>query len=142
MDYQFQFRKFISSQYLYTGVRVTAGVLIPAFILYHYGLLVQMIGIPLGALFVSLTDIPGPINHRRNGMMISIVLNFFVLLVAGFSRGHPMLIIPEIIVFGFAFSLIAVFGNRSNSIGLGALIVFILNIDPHLSSNNVLLQAL
>jgi len=140
MDYQLQFRKFISSQYLYTGLRITAGALIPAFLLYHYGLLVEMIALPLGALFISLTDNPGPINHRRNGMLISTFLCFLVLLVAGYSRGHPVLIVIELIFFGLTLTLIGVFGNRSTSIGLIVLIVFILNVDLP-TVHNVLEQA-
>jgi YccS/YhfK family integral membrane protein len=104
-------------------------VLIPAFILYQYGLLAQMIALPLGALFISLTDNPGPINHRRNGMLVAILLGFVVLLIAGYSRGQSLLILVEIILFALMFSMIGVFGLRSNSIGITALIIFILNVD-------------
>lgn len=103
MDYQLELRKFISSQYLYTGLRITAGVIIPAALLYHYGLLYGMIGIPLGALFVSLTDNPGPITHRRNGMLLSIGLNFLVAVIAAYSRVSPFMIGVEIVVFGIFF---------------------------------------
>lgn len=130
MDYQLELRKFVSSQYLYTGLRVTAGVIIPSLILYHYGMLAAMIGIPLGALFVSLTDNPGPIAYRRNGMLVSIGLNFLVAVLATYSRVSPFMIGVEIIVLGLFLSLIAVYGNRTNTIGLVALIVFILNLDP------------
>jgi uncharacterized membrane protein (TIGR01666 family) len=129
MEYQLEFKKFLSSQYLYTGLRITTGVLIPALVLYHFDLLTSMISIPLGALFVSLTDNPGPIRDRRNGMMVSIVLNVLVVLITGYSRVSHFMIGVEIIVFGIFFSLIAVYGNRANSIGLIALLVFILNID-------------
>lgn len=129
MDYQLQFRKFISSQYLYTGLRISAGVLIPAFILYQYGLLVEMIALPLGALFISLADTPGPINHRRNGMLSAILLGVIVLLAASYSQDKPLLIIGEIIVFGFFLTLIGVFGPRSNSIGLTVLLIYIINVD-------------
>src|SRR6476660_7654790 len=112
MDYQLQFRKFISSQYLYTGLRISAGVLIPAFLLYKFGLFAKMIALPLGALFISLTDTPGPINHRRNGMLVAILLGFLALMVASFSRDQPVLIIAEIILFGLIFTLIGVFGTR------------------------------
>jgi len=105
------------------------GVIIPAYVLFKYGLLVDLIALPLGALFISLTDNPGPIEYRRNGMLTAIVLSFIVLLVAGYSRGHPILIIIELIVFGFFFTIIGVFGNRSNSIGLIVLLIFILNVD-------------
>ena len=134
MNYQLEFRKFISSQYLYTGMRITAGVFIPVSVLYHFDMLVTLISIPLGALFVSLTDIPGPIPSRRNGMLVSIVLNFLVVLIVGYSHNNPYLIGAEIIVFGILFSLIAVFGNRANTIGLVALIVFILNIDSQVGN--------
>src|SRR5215213_9537538 len=130
MDYQLELRKFVSSQYLYTGLRVTAGVIIPSLVLYHYGMLAAMIGIPLGALFVSLTDNPGPIAYRRNGMLVSIGLNFLVAVIATYSRVSPFMIGVEIMVLGLFLSLIAVYGNRTNTIGLVALIVFILNIDP------------
>lgn len=130
MDYQLELRKFISSQYLYTGLRVTAGVIIPSLVLYHYGMLASMISIPLGALFVSLTDIPGPFSYRRNGMLVGLGLNFLVAVISTYSRVSPFMIGVEIIVLGFFFSLIAVYGNRANTIGLVALIVFILNMDP------------
>lgn len=130
MDYQLELRKFISSQYLYTGLRVTAGVIIPSLVLYNYGMLASMIGIPLGALFVSLTDNPGPIAYRRNGMFLSIALNFLVAVIATYSRVSGFMIGVEIVVLGFFLSLIAVYGNRANTIGLVALIVFILTLDP------------
>ena len=142
MDYQLELRKFVTSQYLYTGLRITAGVIIPAVVLYHYGLLIAMIGIPIGALFVSLTDNPGPIAHRRNGMLISIVLIALVVLITGYSRVSAFMIGVEIIVFGLFFSLIAVYGNRANTIGLIALIAFILNIDATQGTQPLLQQTL
>lgn len=129
MDYRLELRKFISSQYLYAGLRITAGVIIPAALLYHYGLLTSMLAIPTGALFVSLADTPGPIAHRRAGILTSIILNGIVVLITGYSKVSPFMIGVEIILFGIFFSLIAIYGNRANSIGLIALIVFILNID-------------
>jgi uncharacterized membrane protein (TIGR01666 family) len=139
MDYQLQFRKFISSQYLYQGLRISAGVLIPAFILYQFGLLTKMIALPLGALFISLTDTPGPINNRRNGMLLAILLGFVALIVASYSRDQPILIIVEIIVFGLILTLIGVFGTRANSIGLTTLLIYIINVDQPKSGNPWLL---
>jgi uncharacterized membrane protein (TIGR01666 family) len=128
-DYQTELRRFISSQHLYTGIRVTFCVILPGGLLYHYGMLGAMTGIPLGALFVGLSDNPGPIHHRRNGMLISSLLNFIVVLIAGLSRTNPWLISTEIIFFGIFCSLIAVYGTRASSIGLAALIIFILGIN-------------
>lgn len=131
-DYQADLRRFITGQHLNTGIRVTACVIIPAWILYHNGLLAQMVSIPLGALFVGLTDNPGPVHHRRNGLLISTALNFLIVLIAGISRFNPWLIGLEIIFFGISCSIISIFGTRASSIGLTALIIFIL------STNNLI----
>lgn len=133
MDYAQEFRKFISSQYLYAGVRITAGAVIPAIILYQYGLLGSMMAVPLGALCVGFTDNPGPIQHRRNAIFISIGFNFIVALLAGLTRGHSWMIGIELVALSMFFSLLGVYGNRATSIGSIALLVFIFNIDAHLS---------
>lgn len=135
MDYTQEFRKFISSQYLYTGVRITAGAVIPGLLLYHYGLLATMMAVPLGALCVGFTDSPGPIQHRRNALFISIAINFIVAMIAGFSRSYPLLIAVELIVFSMLFSLAGIYGNRANSIGSIALLIFIFNVDAHLTAD-------
>lgn len=141
MDYSREFRKFINSQYLYTGVRVTAGVIIPAVILHHYQLLAAMMAIPLGALCVSLTDNPGPPHHRRNGLIASIIINFIVALITGYSHNIHWLVGIEIIVFGLFFTLIGVYGSRVSSIGLIALLVFIFTIDARTGGPTILKQA-
>lgn len=137
MDYTREFRKFISSQYLYSGIRITAGAIIPAVVLHYFGLLTSMMAVPLGALVVAFTDLPGPPQHRRNGMLASIALNFVVVVIVGLSRHMPWLIGIEIIIFGLFFSLIGVYGNRINSIGLIALLVFIFNVDGQKLSINI-----
>lgn len=142
MDYKLELKKFISSQYLYAGLRITAGVIIPAVLLYKYDLLQSMPGIPLGALFVSLTDNPGPISIRRNGMMVAIAFIFFSVVIAGYSNVSAFMIGVEIIVFGIFYSLIAVYGNRANTIGLMALIAFILNIDAAHHREDALLRGI
>ncbi len=129
MNYNLEIKKFIYSQYVYTGLRITAGVLIPGIILYHYDLLVAMMSIPLGALFVALTDNPGPRHHRINGMVASIIINCVVVCIAGLSHGYHWLIGTEIILFSLLFSLFAVYGTRANSIGLIGLIVFVINVN-------------
>lgn len=141
-DYQLELRKFASSQHLYTGIRLTACVILPAILLYRYGLLVQMIAVPLGALFTCLADTPGPIEYRRNGMLVSVGINTLLLLIAGFSRAYPWLIGLELAGFGLFFSLIAVYGNRASSIGLGSLIVFILATGSQVAAQPPLRMAL
>lgn len=134
MNYQRSFTKFITSQHLSTGISVTVAVLVPGIVLYQYDMLSVAIGIPLGAMFVSLSDSPGPPLHRTNGMIAAILLNSFMILVAGFSYPHPLVAGIELLFFGIIFSMGGVFGNRANNIGVMALIAFILG-GAHLSQN-------
>lgn len=133
MNYQLAIKKVISSQYLFTGLRITAAALIPALILYHYNALGLMTAIPLGALVVGSTDSPGPFAHRRNTILASICINFLVVVITISLQHNSVLIIIAIIVFGMFFSLIGIYGNRANSVGLIALLVFIFNIDSKAS---------
>ncbi|MFT3749386.1 MAG: FUSC family membrane protein [Agriterribacter sp.] len=142
MNYINEFRKFITGQYLTKGVRITAGAILPALILYHYNLLSIGIAMPLGALMVSLTDSPGPIHHRRNGMLVSNILNFVVAIIIGFTRYYPWLLAIELTLFSFFLSFIGIYGTRASSIGLIAIIVIVLNIDVHHSQDRVWQDAL
>ncbi|MGN6212751.1 FUSC family membrane protein [Parafilimonas sp.] len=142
MDYQLTFKKIFSSQYLFTGLRITAAAIIPALILYQYDMLGLLSAIPLGALVVGSTDSPGPFAHRRNTILASICLNFLVVVVAISLHHNPVLITIFIILFGLFFSLIGVYGNRANSVGLIALLVFIFNIDSRSSFGSPWLNGL
>src|SRR5258706_2078423 len=135
MDYRSALKKIISGQYLYSGIRTTAATIIPALILYHYNVLALMSAVPLGALVVSLTDSPGPFHHRRNTILASICINFLVVVITTSLHHNPVFIAVAIIVFGMFFSLLGIYGNRANSIGLIAVLVFIFNIDSKASCN-------
>lgn len=141
MNYIQELRKFINSQYLYSGMRITAGIIIPAIILYHYGLLSSYMAIPLGAMCVSMTDSVGPPHHRRNILLASIGIYFLVILLTGILRQHAILVVAGIVVFGIFFSLIGVYGQRISSIGSFALLVFIFGIDGHFGNQSIWMQA-
>lgn len=141
-DYINDFKKFITGQYLTKGVRITVGAILPAWILYEYNWLSIGIALPLGALMVSLTDSPGPIHHRRNGMMVSNLFNFLLALIIGFTRYYPWLLAIELTVLSFFLSFIGIYGNRVSSIGLIAIIVMVLNIDVHHAQERVVQDAL
>jgi uncharacterized membrane protein YccC len=142
MDYQLTFKKIFSSQYLFTGIRITAATIIPALILYQYNVLGLMSAIPLGALVVGSTDSPGPFAHRRNTILASICINFLVVVITISLNHNPVLITIFIVLFGMFFSLIGIYGNRSNSVGLIALLVFIFNIDSKASFGSPWLNGL
>ncbi len=142
MDYIKEYKRFINSHYLSEGVRVTAGILLPAIILNYFGLLIIGVVVSLGALCVSVTDNPGPIHHRRNGMLICSAILFLVALVTGYASSYPVLLAVVIVIFCFLFSIIAAYGSRAISVGVAALLVMVLNIDRHYQGQELIIHAL
>ncbi len=128
MDYIKEYKSFIHSYYFAEGVRITVGVTLPAIVLNYFGLLPVGLAISLGAICVSVSDIPGPVKLRRNGMLASLVINFFVALITGFVAPLPVALGVLIFGFCFLFSMVGVYGGRVNSIGVAGLLVMVLSI--------------
>jgi uncharacterized membrane protein YccC len=129
-DYLREIKKFTTSHYWATGVRITAGVMLPTLVLAHYDWLVSGMPFLLGALFVSITDSPGPIHHRRNGLLAAVAFNTFTVFITMTVREHQMLLLAVLILFSFFYSLMNVFGNRAGAIGVLALVIMLLNMAP------------
>jgi uncharacterized membrane protein (TIGR01666 family) len=140
-DYITEIQKFTTSQYWNSGVRITAGVMIPMLIMANKGWLSNGIPFLWGALFVSLTDTPGPIHHRRNGMLAGIVLNALTVLITGFLYENPTLLLLQVLVLSFFFSLLGIYGARAGAVGTLALVVMLLNMSPLRDHHNYLFNA-
>lgn len=127
-DYLREVQKFTTSQHWNSGARITAGVMLPLLVLVKTDYLSQGIPFLWGALFVSLTDTPGPIHHRRNGMIAAIVLNTVVVMITGFTRNHQVLLVSQIMVAGFLLSMTGIYGSRASAVGSLALVIMLLNL--------------
>jgi len=142
-DYLKEVQKFTTSQYWSTGVRITAGVMVPTLIFAENDWLIAGLPFLWGALFASLTDAPGPIHHRRNGLLASVALNAFTALVTLLLRDHQALLLIEVMVFCFLYSLLGVYGARAGAVGTLALIILLLNLVPsHVPQNSFYVAAL
>lgn len=124
-------KAFIFSQYFSDGLRVALGVLLPSLLLAQLGQLNTGVSISLGALCVSLTDNPGPINHKKNGMLVCNLFIFLTAVLTGLINHNPYLVGLEIISLCFLYSMFTVYGNRASAVGTAALLVMILTIDQN-----------
>ncbi|PZR40265.1 MAG: hypothetical protein DI538_04780 [Azospira oryzae] len=140
-DYLREIQKFTTSQYWNTGVRITAGVLVPTFFLLQNDWLGQGMPFLWGALFVSLTDSPGPIHHRRNGMLAAIAFNTFTAILIGLGRGHEPILISLVVAFSFFYSLLGVYGARAGAVGTLALVIMLINLVPYHDHHHFLLDS-
>lgn len=124
-------KKFMTSQYIYYGIRMTFSVVLPCIILAYFGMLKEYFAFPLGTLMAINVDQPGPFVRRRNTFILTILSFFFISLIIGFSYPYPILVVAEIIIFGMFFSLIGVYGTRLASLGSLSLVVFAILSDGH-----------
>lgn len=142
MDYIKEYRRFINSHYLADGVRITAGVVLPSLVLGYFGHLQTGISLSLGAMCASITDNPGPIHHRRNGLLACCGIIFIVALVAGFSLQQTWLFMIVLPVLCFFFSMIGVYGARVAAIGIAALLAMVMITHEGLQGRQIIYFAL
>jgi uncharacterized membrane protein (TIGR01666 family) len=142
MDYVKEYKKFVTSHYLGSGVRITVGVVLPAVVLNFFNLLGPGIVVSLGAMCASTPDTPGSITDRRNAMLVCVLTCTVVSLLTGFATTHALLLGIFIFSFCFIFSIVAVYGARVNSIGVAALLIMVLTIDQPIEGWAIALNAL
>lgn len=119
---------FFFSQALADGLRITFSILAPILFFRHIGYFEAGLAISLGAVCVNITDIPGPIRHKRNGLIAASLVVFVASLLSGLF--HINLIITGAIV-GFATficSMCAIYGVRIATIGSAGLLVLIISL--------------
>lgn len=129
---------FLFSQYFSDGLRITFGILLPSLLFAHYNEFNIGLTISLGALCVSIADGPGPVIHKRNGMLISCLSIFLVALITGSLNSNMYLMGIQIFICCFFFSMFTVYGNRASAIGTSSLLIMILLIDQPLEPHQLL----
>jgi uncharacterized membrane protein (TIGR01666 family) len=141
MDYLKKYKSFLYSYYLSSGVRITVGVVLPALIFSYFDMLSQGVAVSLGAMCVSGTDNPGPIHHRRNGMLICLLFLIIVASLTSLTAAYPVLLGILITVFCFVLSMIGVYGARAIAIGVNALLIMVLQMSHPSQGKEVIIQA-
>lgn len=141
MDYIREYRSFINSHNLNGAIRITIGITFPAILLGYFNNLSAGIVLSIGAMCVGNTDNPGPIHHRRNGMIACVIIIFLVTLLTGLVSSSPVMTGTLVFFFCFIFSMLGVYGNRASSIGVNALLVMVLNLDRPQEGWHILLNA-
>lgn len=98
-----EIKSFFYSQYFSDGLRITFGVLLPSILMAQFNQLETGLTLSLGALCVSGADNPGPVIHKRNGMLICGLLMFIVAIATGFARLNVVSMGIEIVALAFFF---------------------------------------
>ena len=135
-------RYFLFSQYLADGIRITLEIIIPTLIFSYFGYLETGITLSLGALCVSISDGPGPVIHKRNGMLYCNIFIFISAVLTGLFNGNIILLGILILAASFIFTMFSVYGSRAASVGFAALLLMILRMTNITPSGEVLEDSL
>jgi YccS/YhfK family integral membrane protein len=124
-----EIKNFFYSQYFSDGLRISLGILLPSIVFNHFHHFELGITLSLGALCVSVVDIPGPVMHKRNAMAISNLCIFFAAVATGFARLNVVTLGIDIAILSFLFSMLTVYGARAAAIGTGSLLMMVFMIE-------------
>ncbi|RYF88280.1 MAG: hypothetical protein EOO03_08765 [Chitinophagaceae bacterium] len=124
---------FINGRYVNEGVRITAGILLPSFVMNYFDMLPVGFVISLGALCVSVADTPGAVKHRLNGMLACCLLVAAAAAVVHYATASNLLFATLITLAGFFCSMLTVYGNRASAVGIAVLIVLVLSLQTPLT---------
>lgn len=125
-------KSFFFGQYFADGLKMTFGILLPSLIFSRAGELEIGITLSLGAFCVSIADSPGPVVHKRNGMLCAGVFMFITAFLTGIVHEYPWLLALEIPAFCFFFAMLSIYGDRASAVGTAALLIMILTIDQRI----------
>lgn len=130
-------QNFFYSQYFSDGLRITFGTIVPALVFSAFGDLQTGIIVSLGAMAVGLSDTPGPLHHRRNGMLFCTLSVSVAALLTNLVSSAPALLAATLMALSFLFSMFAVYGARASSVGTMGILIMVLSIgavdDPSLN---------
>lgn len=132
---------FFYSQAFADGLRATVAILLPAVIGSYTGHFQLGLTVALGAMCVSLTDAPGPIINKRNGMLFCTTFAFVIAVITALARTSPLIMGLEIVLVTFFFSMFVVYGQRATAVGSAAVLVMILTMDNPVEKADVFLHA-
>src|SRR5690606_39842749 len=118
---------FFYGQHFANGLRISFGAIIPALIGSYFGDIGVGISISLGALISSIPDTPGPIAHRRNALLATLVLIFLTTFLTQFINHNPFWFAFELAGLCFVFAMFAAWGTRAAAVGTSAMLMIFLN---------------
>ncbi|MBO9732336.1 MAG: FUSC family protein [Chitinophaga sp.] len=118
-------KNFLYSYHFSNGMRTTISVVVPSLVFAGMDKLDLGIAMSMGALCTALSDVPGTIIHKRNGLIISTILIFITALGTGLLIPYAIPMALWIIGCCFMFAMLLVYGNRGGNIGTAALLVMV-----------------
>ena len=119
---------FFFSQQFSDGLRTTLAVALPALAGLALGRLDASITVSIGALCLSIPDTPGPLQHRRNGLLAALGLVFAGALLVGWLAPYRLALGVVFTALSFGLTMLLVWGGRAGAVGSATLLAMVLTL--------------
>ena len=125
-------RDLVYGEYFTDALRNTLAIVLPVILLFYNGREQAAIGVGLGALLISLTDLPGNRGDKLKSAITSIIIFFLTALVISWCLGNLALTAAALFLLTFGLSMLAIFGSRMGLTGMMAIILctFVIGLHP------------
>ncbi|WP_461533363.1 FUSC family protein [Sinomicrobium sp.] len=134
-----QLQKFLESTDFIRAVKVTLAAATPVILFSYLDMFSTGFTVALGALFTFISDIPGNLRHRINGMLISNFIAAGSTIIISIATISGWIFYPLFLGLIFFLSLIAVYGHRATLVSFSGLIAMSLALG-HNYTGQVLLE--
>lgn len=123
---------FFLGEYFTDAVRNTLVIVFPITLFFIQGYPQAAIGTGVGALLISLTDLPGNRTSKFRTAILSIITFFVTALIISYFLNYQWLTAIVFFLLTFILSMLSIFGNRSALTGTMAIILstFIIGLHP------------
>ncbi|MDQ0637480.1 putative membrane protein YccC [Pedobacter sp. W3I1] len=123
---------FFLGEYFSDALRTTITVVLPIILFFYLGNPEAAKGIGVGALLISLTDLPDNRLNKLKTALWSIIVFFATTLIVSSVLNDVYLTAVVVVIAAFSFSMFAVYGQKLSLIGTMALIVctFVMGLHP------------
>jgi uncharacterized membrane protein YccC len=133
MHYALNLRTFFYSHYFHLGLRFGAGLIgIIALTLWQFDVHIAM-SVGIGALCTALMDMPGPLRHKFNEMMASVLLCTAVTLVISLCGPYFWPLMAMLVAVSFFASMMVVYGKKSMPLQLATLFIMTMSTEHMLT---------
>jgi len=113
---------------LYNALKVGLAAVIPVFVFSYLGQIETGITIALGAFFTFPSDTPSNLQHKVNGLLVTIIILTFVNIVINLTYPYPLLFYPSFAALVFVLSMLSVYGQRATMVAFSALMILCISL--------------
>ena len=131
-QFKSRLRYLVYGEYFTDALRNTLAIVLPVIFLFYHQQEQVAIGIGLGALLISLTDLPGNRGDKFKSAITSVAIFFLTALIVSWCLGDLWLTASAIFLLTFGLSMLALFGTRMGLTGMMAIVLctFVIGLQP------------